>query len=406
MSHRKQLAFVSLGSASVSLILFILYVASCGTNGVDTLAMHGDCDDNPNPCIKVNCSGAGITNAGPQFKDDETECELDTNKGRCEQGICKLDCEPDSCACKNDKSGNPVGCPTPTNCMEWKCDAEKTCTPIPYPKADDGQKDGDCERLVVRPADGAKLSCPDDTDVLPATDCQSWICEKGVPRSTPKEQSQPCAYDAIQQGVCDGNGKCVRCLENGNQGCDLGSGEYCHQNACVNCKDGMNGDEEGPDCGGAHCGICQGKACTPGDKPCSTGYSCKDNVCCDGKCDSPCFNCAPDGICKLLLAGSRDDDTCTPTQICGGKVGEGCFGQFNSVCSSNPECASDDCAGSSGSMKCAKGIEGKVCFDSADCRATCDIDTHKCVKSASGGPCIGNGDCTSGSCIMNTKLCS
>jgi hypothetical protein len=96
----------------------------------------------------------------------------------------------------------------------------------------------------------------------PADPCMRAECVNG---GCSERIAERAACSANGGNVCNAQGQCVGCIENGD--CPSGA---CLDSMCV-CDDGIkNGDETGIDCGGSRCG------------PCSAGTTCAENSDCIG----------------------------------------------------------------------------------------------------------------------------
>jgi hypothetical protein len=383
MSHRKQRALVSLSSASISLILVILYVASCGEPLQDLIQSIGECPsplDDGNPCTDDTCQDGAIRHA--PLPDGEL-CKFNKNGGQCEQGVCKLSClsMPSGCVCDD-----TTDCPIATDCMvEWRCE-RNLCMEIGDSPVDSGsQKPGDCEQLVVTP-DGKMKACRDDKDRPTAMDaCKRGICTDVGKGEEVIAEGEPCENGV--NGVCTSAGECVSCIAATNAGCL--PGQVCYETGavpnvavqCTSCADSTpNGDETDIDCGG-HCP----KKCGPGQacklaSDCSTTSSgCVAGVCCTSTpCTDVCKGCqVGSGTCVVLPLGAPDA-RCPVDQVCNGSANCDAFRHAGQSCATDSDCISFTCAGTP--TTCTKSNGDEACIDTSDCVSplTCNDLTHKC----------------------------
>jgi hypothetical protein len=384
MSHRKQRALVSLSSASISLILVILYVASCGEPLQDLIQSIGECPsplDDGNPCTDDTCQDGAIRHA--PLPDGEL-CKFNKNGGQCEQGVCKLSClsVPSGCVCDD-----TTDCPIATDCMvEWRCE-RNLCMEIGDSPVDSGsQKTGDCEQLVVTP-DGKMKACRDDKDRPTAMDaCKRGICTDVGKGEEVIAEGEPCENGV--NGVCTSAGECVRCIAATNAGCM--PGQVCYDTGavpnvvqCSTCPDGLrNGDETDLDCGGhcpKKCGAGQG--CKLASDCSDPSLGCAAEVCCQSAdCTEPCQGCkAGSGACVALPLGASDK-RCAPDQVCNGTAACVKLLHAGEGCTNGSDCINGLCLGPTGSKTCAKSSAGAACIDTKDCANTlmCNDLTHQC----------------------------
>lgn len=172
------------------------------------------------------------------------------------------------------------------------------------------QTDGDC---IVQTCDGqGGISSDVDDEDLPAQtdDCIIPTCSNGSIGQENAPERDPCSAN----GLCDGAGVCVDCLEDG----DCTGGDDCSEaHTCVapQCNDGSkNGNETDTDCGGGTCDPCQnGDDCEENTDCLSNACngtcqpSCTDTILNNGESDTDCGgpNCDP---CGLGLACDDEDD--------------------------------------------------------------------------------------------------
>jgi len=292
-------------------------------------------------------------------------------------------------------------CTTPTDpCQQATCTAN-TCGEEPRPDGTEVamQTAGDCKKGVCQ--GGAVASVNDDGDTLDdGNDCTADGCTGGAPQSIPELVGTACMSGGGK--LCDGNSKCVACLDDIDcpddaPVCD----DVTHGCIPATCGDGeQNGSETDTDCGGPLC-----SPCDDGEK-CDVGPDCVSGVCGNGgMCDAPKCN---DGV-KNGAEGHIDCGASCPEQ-CGPDQG----------CNADDDCDGNDCTGVAGTCvpNCDDGVTNNLESD-VDCGGgTCDgcalgddcanVDSNclsgvcgaddKCEASPIGATCLANGDCLSGQC--------
>lgn len=195
-------------------------------------------------------------------------------------------------------------------------------------------------RLACPPeADSPCAPCDDDADCPPQEPCRKWECFTGSCMPIDIPMNTRCSG-----GVCDGepHSRCVQCLESSH----CASGEYCANNECARCDNGIqDGDESEPDCGG-HCEPCLrplGFPCSTADQ-CESGF-CTDGTCCDSTCKDVCAYCGF-GECMYVPQYLQDNDPpCEGEFVCNG-LGS-CALRPGKPCFSEADCAS---------LKCENGV--------------------------------------------------
>jgi len=284
-------------------------------------------------------------------------------------------------------------------------------------------------------------TCPDPAE------CQTVACVDGSCISGNADALTDCT--SITNGICDGNGQCVECIDNtqcGTDVCDTDTGT-CVDASCTDLT--QDGQETDVDCGGPICGPCDNdKHCAnPGDcvsgfcdagtcHPCATSGNCGGNqfcdatvdggtcvadkpdgqtctaddqcqhshcnrigngttkMCCDVDCVGTCLSCAngdtgmTNGTCALVTNGTDPADDC-PTATCKtGTCFNGSCGNManNTTCGNGPTCAGDDLTPQ---QTCQSG----VCTTpaNADCMEySCDASA---MPDACFTACTAQGDC-------------
>ncbi len=245
-----------------------------------------------NPCTVDSCTDAGPVHAPAA---DGTPCDLNGLLGSCQMGTCVVACfVPEDCPHEP--------CQTPV-CETNVCGTFPVTGPptLPVPDPDDCQAPVCAGGVLGQQADDTDL--PDDQNP-----CTADACAAGVPSNTPLPVSQVPGC----QGICDGMGACVACLD--DAGCM--ADEHCEAGACYSCQNGIQDPgETGVDCGDPVCLACLGTACTLGNT-CASGV-CQDLVCCASVC-GVCETCAPTGTCGPVADGTLDAGCVAPSACWGG----------------------------------------------------------------------------------------
>ncbi len=181
--------------------------------------------------------------------------------------------------------------------------------------------------------------------------CTVDKCTDGVLTHDPLGSGMLCT-DLNGQGICDGNGACVPCID-GVQGC--AAPKICSMNLCVgpNCTNGIQDiGESDIDCGApnSQCPRCADT------KTCTNNSQCASGNCVTGKCAAP---------------------SCMDNNMNGNETGFDCGGPECSKCPDGDGCATPtDCQ----SGVCKGGIcQAPTCMDAMqngteagiDCGGTC-----------------------------------
>ncbi|MDC0741198.1 hypothetical protein [Polyangium mundeleinium] len=285
---------------------------------------------------------------------------------------------------------NPGDCPADTTCRDWSC-VNGTCEADDAP---DGMNlpdpmNGDCKALECDGMGGEKVvNDDDDTPPGDGNPCTTSVCVSGLPMQMSDPSGDPCP-----DGVCNGSGACVECVEDNHcSGNDVCSGNTCVEcatdadctdgvcnggtcvacvadndcmgtnptclpdNTCISCSDGVkNGDETGIDCGGAKCAKCDAAACAA-NAECESNF-CVDGVCCATACTGTCQACnvmGNVGTCSPVPVNQDDTNGMTPCM--GNKACDGagvCKGEPGAPCTNNPDCLNNMCTGSGANKTCA-----------------------------------------------------
>ena len=332
MAHRMYAAVVSLGSASLGLLAasITLHAVGCGISAEDLFNTQGKC-------------------------------------------VASLDDASPKCVCST-----TADCPASTECMEWRCESNLCkANPKTGELALYKQVPGDCKRLTC--AEGAIKDAIDDSDFPTSKHaCMITTCADGN-----LHQEQHVAGTTCSEGqnvVCNAMGKCVRCLENTNNGCASGevcldpdgAGPQCMPGHCYNAI--MDSDETGKNCGGS-CKPCDlGGGCS-GTADCSNKICAPSKVCCESICNGICRICAQGtGECEEAATGTEYAD-CNTNKVCAKNVG--CVIKKDHLCNKNEECMSGNCI-------------------------PYNMGLHICGPGAAGYPCITPSDCTSAHCESGT----
>jgi hypothetical protein len=238
-----------------------------------------------------------------------------------------------------------------------------------------------CTQNLTCPNGVETCSVASDCPVSTTTSCVGAVCTAGCCYTAPADAGTSCT-----EGVCDGTGKCVECLADGD--CPAGDTE-CIQNNCDTTT----------------------HACSPSNAP--EGTTCSDNA---------GLKCNGDGVCVECLAatdctGSTTECSayaCDPVaQICvevNADAGTPCDvdgGTFCDVFGDCIQCLKDsDCQPTT--TACAKntcGLGTKACtIVDADAGTKCD-DNGGTVCDGDGGcvECLTAADCpTPATCVVAT----
>ncbi len=258
-------------------------------------------------------------------------------------------------------------CPESTECVKWVCDGTNQCGHIfPTNAPMINQVQGDCKRVECTA--GERRTVNDNSDAPASSNpCMSVTCIMGDPHEAPQAAGAEC--NEAQNGICNGMGDCVYCVEDTALGCS--PNDICHKSTngeleCVyHCLDKTkNADETDMDCGGS-CDPCgQGGACLV-TADCHDSTCSPDNVCCDLICDSPCRSCANgDGNCEEVPTGTTDA-ACPPDKICAKSMG--CVFKAGFKCTTTTDCMSGSCIPHDTYHICDKGAPGRPCATDDDC---------------------------------------
>lgn len=216
---------------------------------------------------------------------------------------------------------------------------------------------------------GMAPECDGPRDCPAPAECQIATCVGGDCGTDNEAAETPCDLVATDDGVCDGSGACVECVNDDQctspATCDTGA-NVCVQPHCLNGV--QDADETDLNCGGADCA------------PCGNGDGCVDaDDCSSGFCDAAQN---PD-----VCAACTTDSQCDNTEWCNAGVcttdkttGQAC----NTDASGTPasECASGFCEETSGGFVC--------------CNIDCEDPCRSCLGADTGGTTGQCGNVTAG----------
>lgn len=318
-----------------------LFVVGCGL----VAAQFMGCSDDPKTNGTTSSASASSSGNGGGGGDGGNGSGGGSSSGMPPE--CTMDTD-----CKNNGPVNFCGKPT---CKMGKCIREGLKTPG---TALPSQLYGDCiEKQCDTMFNIVDVAANDPYD--DAKECTTDVCTDKVLSHDPVMTSTICALPNGFNGVCDGNGACVACI-NGGAGCT--SNFTCQMNVCVKvtCTNGMkDAGEIDVDCSGpggnAGCSPCaDGKICT-NPLQCVSGV-CSGTVAAPGTCVAP---------------------TCMDNVKNGAETGADCGGPDCSKCPKDENCSNpNDCQ--SGVCRAGVCIEPK-CDDAvqngdemgADCGGSC-----------------------------------
>ncbi|MBK9261841.1 MAG: hypothetical protein IPM54_18815 [Polyangiaceae bacterium] len=192
-------------------------------------------------------------------------------------------------------------------CSDGKCGRKGLQAPgTPLPS----QLYGDClERQCDSSFNIAEVAADDVYD--DAKECTTDVCTNGVLSHEPVAQGTLCTQPTGAQGICDGTGACVTCLD-GVQSC---TGSFvCQMNTCVNMKCTNTIQDPGEsdvDCGAVGC-----LPCADGLK-CTNFTQCASSVCTNGMCAAPsCSDAFKNGNETGFDCGGADCNKCADNEGC------------------------------------------------------------------------------------------
>ncbi|MBI5542510.1 MAG: hypothetical protein HY901_01375, partial [Deltaproteobacteria bacterium] len=224
-----------------------------------------DCAEQSGVCRSGSCQVVSCSPIAPCGSDEI-----------CAQG----QCYPTACAAGACASGEACvsGTCTEATCVGVTCNgstevcARGVCYPKDCPDAPCGST-GLCvsDKCVAR--DCVEVKCP-----------AGQMCLGGICQLCPGGSNETQCGDGLDND-CEG---LIDCEDPDCQGQSCGADKVCAERSCqpASCSDGIkDGDETGPDCGGALCGGCaEGEPCAA-KSDCQAELDCQDGTC-QPECDS------------------------------------------------------------------------------------------------------------------------
>ena len=337
---------------------------------------------------------------------------VECSNRRCVDGYCcKEECKAACMSCgvsgKEGKCSLVPGGKTTRGCGKgFACDGKGQC------RLADGEV---CDKAEIC----ASGHCKDEVCCDTACTTPCMLCSTGKCSAVKGKADTP---ECSGSKSCSASGQCT--LANG-QKCSSGmacaSGQckdgVCCDTACttpcMSCSTGkclaVKGKEDKPECSGSktcsvigQCKLVNGQKCST-DMVCVTGY-CKDGVCCDTACTTPCMSCST-GTC-LAVKGKADTPECAGSKSC--NTSGVCQGKSGVKCSTVSDCFSGHCkdgvccdkACTTPCMSCATGkclaVKGQV--DTPECSGTKSCDASAQCKLVNGQICSSSTACASGQC--------
>lgn len=267
--------------------------------GLVTLHFIG-CSDEPTP------KGASGSSSSGSSSTSSASSSGDTSSSSSSSG------KPPECTvaadCKNNGPADFCGEP---ECANGKCGRKGLQTPG---TALMSQLYGDCQKSQCDATFNIAV-VPDDMDFYDdAKECTTDKCTNGVLTHEPVAAGTLCT-ELGSQGICDGNGACVPCVE-GGMGMGCAAPKVCQVNKCVGAKC-VNGSkdpgESDIDCG-APASQCQ--PCADG-KTCTNPTQCASGVCMAGMCAAPtCSDMSKNGKETGFDCGGPDCSKCPTDEGC------------------------------------------------------------------------------------------
>jgi hypothetical protein len=396
---------------------------ACGPNG-SLVEVADDSDipaDDANACTVEACK-KGAKQSLPAVVG--TSCQQMGGKvcdggGQCVACNSGADCGAASGACK-------------VNACENKACVEKSIDKQPAPP--DAQKPGDCNTVMCNAGVPTKSALDSDLPV-DGKSCTQDVCMNGEASHPAEPAGAKCNEDGGK--VCDGKGACVQCAVDGDCAmgtCKSGKCEGCSMaqtclslglscgtpsDGCgnpLNCSGAKNGFETDVDCGGpvAKCATrcAKGKSCSM-DSDCESNH-CAQGVCCDEACSGKCQSCkkvdtgGDDGMCGYVKSGLDPIGECDAQ-------GTTCSA---GILKSDFKCDGSGACKSNASVSCNEykcDAQGKKCMTTCTAHADCAAG-HYCTgnskcepKQADGKLCSAGVECASGHCydgVCCNSFCS
>ncbi|MBK9259815.1 MAG: hypothetical protein IPM54_08255, partial [Polyangiaceae bacterium] len=350
----------------------------------------GTCSDVPKGTDDGTCTGANVScNIGADCDDENGQSCTGGNSclsGLCADGVCCNSACNTACkacnltgsvgTCGNIASGQQDNNPTNICTGMNQCDGNGVCKKVPGASCSAGSEcfstfcvDGvccssacgapcqACTMAKTGSADGMCANVTTGTD--PDNDCamdpvstcdRTGFCAAGACQNYVADTQ--CAAASCSNGMQSAESKC-----NGTGTCVAGMTTSCTPYVCdaMSCKTSCGTDS---DCVSTHyCSsmlctpkLAAGQMCTTADQ-CASGF-CVDDRCCAEACTDVCKTCGNTmGACSNIPLNTDDDNpACTGTNTCNG-LGA-CLLQNEEICTTDSECASNNCSGPPGAAVC------------------------------------------------------
>jgi hypothetical protein len=303
-------------------------------------------------------------------------------------------------------------CPADTLCRDYSCGAGGNCIFVNQPSGENCGIDLECDGNGNCMGVCGPSNCVDNS----ATDCLATTCNADTCETNNIVSGTNCSVPGgITNGLCDGNGSCVECINASNcsasTDCETAS---CVSNTCTTADKPLNTQCDYP--GGApNDGVCDGigncAQCTsagqcpdPGD---CVAPACSANACTTSNesINTPCLGganvCDGAGSCVQCNNATQCNDPgdCFDP-VCVGNTCNADPVATNTLCfDGNPIWSGNDvCNGSTGCVDCIAN-PGAECADPGECKvATCVASSCAVTNASDGTPCL-TGVCNAGSCV-------
>lgn len=228
-----------------------------GSGGSQDVCVGVSCPSS-NPCVAGACDATGECQYGPWDRGEPEQQVGDCKVRSCADGLIGLEADPsdppeetanpcttyvcedmepllqnlDGAACNDsgvcfdglcNQCFEASECGTDTSCVSFECDVSCSAQYAPYgTDVPELEFDGDCKNFVCDGVSEAPVTEPDPTDPFDdGNDCTDDVCVGSEPQNQPRPAATDCA-----EGVCDGQGHCVECVEDAQCEGDL-SGFRC-----------------------------------------------------------------------------------------------------------------------------------------------------------------------------------